>query len=70
MKCPLFEKELKTTNYGDLLVYQECLEEGCGWYDQDNGQCGVLTIARGMWILNQLVTGIVNKMPHEAQFRR
>lgn len=70
MKCPLFYTGWLEHESEDSKQHTDCLQEECAWWDKDNGQCGVATLANGMWILDQLVTGIVNKMPHEAQFRK
>jgi len=69
MKCPLLRLAEVASGKYDLEDKSSCLQEECAWWDKDNSQCGVATLANGMWILDQLATGIVNKMPHEAQFR-
>lgn len=63
MKCPLAATAC-IIRQGDLdKVTDECLRVDCAWWDKDNSQCAVTTLANGMWILDQLVTGVANRMP-------
>ena len=63
MKCPIRSFSYKGEYGQDQYEDMDCLQEECAWWDKDNSQCGVTTLANGMWILDQLVTGIVKKMP-------
>ncbi len=70
MKCPLMVAGYRDRTLDPLRPATDCLKGECAWWDKDNEQCAVLTIARGMFIFNKQMIDLVGKMPHEVQFRK
>jgi len=70
MKCPLFIREVEATFTRNKFELSNCLGDKCAWYDEKLKGCAILTIAKMSMCLNALATEVVDKMPHELQFRR
>ena len=63
MKCPIMLMGRMFSNDPSDISYTECLKRGCAWWNDEQEQCdptGLLNI----------FTELVDKMPHEEQFRK
>lgn len=70
MRCPL-----TITRYKQLSVVEEvqafdCLKEECGVWDKVLKQCVALSIGDWLENIHSVLSGMLDKMPHEKQFRR
>ena len=70
MKCPLFtaaeimhEPEFKPSS-------NDCLQEECAWWDEDDDRCGFRSILGELRCLETDMHIMGGKMPREGQFRR
>ena len=50
---------------GDTLLKFECDEINCGWWDNQNKQCSMVTLAQGFTILSAILHDIYLSMPKE-----
>ena len=69
MKCPLRNT---TSPYPDGQVgidTWDCLKEECAWWDSQDKRCGLMTIAGCLKTHLGWMGDLVDKMPHEEQFR-
>ncbi len=69
MKCPLILMAwlLKT---GEMPQKQaDCFKEECVWWSGDLQMCCVRGIARELWEIEKTLQHVMNKMPHEGQFK-
>ena len=70
MKCPLFT-EYQDIESGERRYHMlDCLKEECAWWDKDGNQCSHLAEMKVLVNIESCLELIVNKMPHEEQFRR
>jgi len=70
MKCPLLAIGKK---YEVGAIYPkgaDCLKEECAWWVHSDQRCSILIIAAHIIGLMACADVIINKMPHEEQFRR
>lgn len=70
MKCPLQNRLVSFTPEKYGYEMGECLQEECAWWLEENDCCAILTLAQGSTYIHRAVLDLVNKMPHEAEFRR
>jgi len=70
MKCPLFAILDKLTQLGEESDYCECLKEACAVWDDKYQQCVNITIGEQLLRIANALNSLLDKMPHEGQFRR
>jgi len=70
MKCPLFVTDYML-KVGEAPTHQaDCLKEECAWYQKDLENCIVYQAGMELGVLLTFIEDLVNKMPHENQFRK
>lgn len=70
MKCPLRYLE---THYPDEQIGRDqldCLKEECAWWIKEADQCAAALAPRHLFTLEKMLGLILDKMPHELQFRK
>jgi len=70
MKCPLFVMGVLQGGPTRYLKNDDCLKEECAWWDAIDKRCAVVTLAGCLKSLLGWMQELVNKMPHEGQFRK
>ena len=70
MKCPLLSIYDHESRQGKVIKSLDCLKEECAWWDEENSQCCAQTIVSTLEIFNNQLLAIIDKMPHEEQFRK
>ena len=70
MKCPLLFIHWKTSKHTAFSTVSDCLKEECAWWDKDGSQCSQLAKMKVLVNIESCLELIVNKMPHEGQFRK
>ena len=70
MKCPLLSVGAYADSSQSAYESMDCLKEECAWWDEENSQCCPQTIVSTLEILNNQLLAIIEKMPHEEQFRK
>lgn len=63
MKCPLFGLGYIASRKVNGSISIDCIKEECAVFDEDNEQCSLLTLARGIFIFNKQMIDLLNKMP-------
>ena len=70
MKCPLI-REMHEADDGEFYyTHEDCLKEGCAWWDEDDKVCAIFNICSFLQVIGDNLYEIVQKMPHEEQFRK
>ena len=65
MICPL-RKTMNTTIPGELTFTQDdCLKEGCAWWEPKIGKCAVLRMWIALQDIHEVLHDIADKMPQE-----
>lgn len=70
MICPILEISFRIARPGDTPLDTECLLEECARWDRQHGICGDLLEAQACDRIANYLEAIVDKMPHEGQFRK
>jgi len=70
MKCPLIIGLAGYNPDEDVLTEADCLKEECAWYQKDLENCIVYQAGMELGVLLTFIEDLVNKMPHEKQFRK
>lgn len=68
MKCPLFGEKYRNWRGKISWETRDCQGPKCAWWDADNEQCALLTLSGGIWLVNQELLRLIEKMPHVEQF--
>jgi len=69
MKCPLQNRLVSFTPGKYSYEIGDCRPEDCAWWDTENEQCALCTLASAGWLLNKELLELTEKMPKEFQFR-
>ncbi len=70
MKCPLFMLGRQISIEARRDYKPDCLKEECAWWSEAEGNCSMLLMAAYLGGLVAIGDRLVDKMPHEEQFRR
>lgn len=70
MKCPLLAFAWGNEGGKEPLVYPDCLKEECAWWSPLGGQCSIPGIHEELHWIAERLKSLVDKMPHENQFRK
>ena len=70
MKCPIFHQQWLRAAAPNLPDASECLKEECAWWDKVLEQCIAISIGDWLENIHSILSGMLDKMPHEGQFRR
>jgi len=70
MKCPL--QIIVGLTRGDTLnpAPMDCIKEDCVWWCETQQRCAIAQLATDSTIISSELHQLVDKMPHELQFRR
>jgi len=63
MKCPLMRIPITTKGAADREKIDECIKEECAWWNETNGNCGVLQLCKSIYYIGTHVAQIEVKMP-------
>jgi len=66
MKCPLLiiANFLEAGRNSPTEV--DCLQAECAWWDKVQSQCVALSVGDWLENIHSILSGVLNKMPHEA----
>ncbi|MBA7545293.1 hypothetical protein ES705_37659 [subsurface metagenome] len=70
MKCPLSITGELAPDKEFIGAAADCLKEECAWWDEHGGFCAILKVSRHLEALGINAEELLEKMPHESQFRR
>ncbi len=70
MKCPIRYNVWVDKENKPILLDQDCLKEECAWWYRENNACSILDICADIEGLHETLIDLVEKMPHELQFRK
>ena len=70
MKCPLMFNGSMVVRAKLMETEIECLKEECAWWEKEANCCAALLIPRHLYTLERMLGMILEKMPHELQFRK
>lgn len=70
MKCPLPVIEVVPDSFPPEHGWRDCIKEECAWWIHSDQRCSILVIAAHLVGLVAVGDEILEKMPHEEQFRR
>jgi len=59
--CPMFSSSHR---------WNECKKEECAWWDEESGQCCIFIGLTNLEFIKLRLERLVDKMPHEEQFRK
>ena len=68
MKCPLLAIAWAGVVAKQEENYPDCLEEECAWFDENTGACSVLSLARVLTAIGDVLGRMHDKMPTRIQF--
>ena len=57
MKCPLVSQPIQEKHHGSTVVWVDCIEEKCQWWDKEIDNCIVFDIAKGFKDLVVAING-------------
>ena len=70
MKCPVLTHDEEFIPNGIKYTPKDCLKGECSWYQKDLENCIVYQAGMELGVLLTFIEDLVNKMPHENQFRK
>ncbi len=70
MKCPLMLMDWRSKPEEKSFLPKDCLKEECAWWVEPQGRCAIEDIALSLGFISTDITRMLEKMPHEEQFRR
>uniref|UniRef100_A0A6M3Y094 Uncharacterized protein n=1 Tax=viral metagenome TaxID=1070528 RepID=A0A6M3Y094_9ZZZZ len=70
MKCPLIMIRVEAWSVGPPKTKADCLQAECAVWDKVQNQCPILSIADWLENIHSVLSGILDKIPHEEQFRK
>ena len=70
MKCPLFQSRRLTDSGGWESTPQDCLKEECARWSKESNQCDPTGMLPLLIHIESRLSELIDKMPHEAQFRK
>jgi len=50
--------------------YSDCIKEECAWWEKKARCCAALLIPKHLYTLEKMLGLLIEKMPHEIQFRK
>lgn len=69
MKCPIMTAGRMTCDDPLDFTYVDCLGSECAWWSVREEECGIHEIPMTLFVLARLLEDMLDKMPHEEQFR-
>lgn len=70
MKCPLLLISSPGLGRREDTTASDCLKEECDWFSKELQQCDPTGLLPWFITLVSTLEDIVDKMPHEEQFRK
>jgi len=70
MKCPLLWASVLNSPRQVKEKHGDCIKEECAWWYENDQCCAITNIARDSTLFLLAFQALVNKMPHEEQFRK
>lgn len=70
MKCPLSNYVMERESGEDEVLLSDCLKEECGWWLDDISMCAIRDLALELRYIQLRLAELIDKMPHEEQFRK
>lgn len=69
MRCPLLVAIAIISGGGVNLTTMDCLEQECAWWGKRRIEEGTMMEACMIWQIGDLLHRLLDKIPHEGQFR-
>ena len=69
MKCPLMFMTWQATETKTKFEPMDCIKEECAWWRDDIQMCAVKDLSLELAHTQHRLADMVDKMPHEEQFR-
>lgn len=70
MKCPLFQAGWLMKDNVGTSSEADCLKEDCAWWNSELNQCDPTGLLPWLKNIEGHLEELVDKMPHEEQFRK
>lgn len=70
MKCPVMSQPYESGEYQSKWHGIDCLKEECPLWHPTTQSCDIDRIASNLSTIANALVGILEKMPHEGQFKR
>jgi hypothetical protein len=63
MKCPLATVDkYNDFDRGMQAVFSDCLKGDCGWWNQDDNECGIVSAVRRLKLIDDDIAHIRNSL--------
>lgn len=70
MKCPLSKSIIRVGGEASIGTMVDCLKEECAWWNEWSQVCAVKMGQVNLGSIADSLDVIMEKMPHEEQFRK
>ncbi len=70
MKCPLMVSGYRDRTLDPMRPATDCLKEECAWWEKEGEGCAVMLLGLQVGTVCDQLTELLEKMPHEGQFRK
>ena len=70
MKCPLMLKSWQGAPKKKMFQPLDCLQSGCGWYDQANNCCSVVALNQNLVAIGNVLGKLADRQSINVQLSR
>jgi len=70
MKCPVLQIGVIAGQPIAKKSDSDCLKEECAWWSEEHSQCDPTGLLPWLIHIESRLSDLVDKMPHEEQFRK
>ena len=70
MNCPMVQPKISFEGGEEMVAFAKCTQEECAWWEKEASCCAILLIPKHLYTLERMLGMMLEKMPHEEQFRK